>query len=64
MWLDGGTSKYVLGTDAQGRSILSRVIHGTKVSFSIAGSAIGLGMVFGTLYGLISGYLGGGQTKY
>ena len=54
----------MLGTDAQGRGILSRVIHGTKVSFSIAGSAIGLGMVFGTLYGLISGYLGGGQTKY
>ena len=59
VWLDGGTSKYVLGTDAQGRGILSRVIHGTRVSFSIAGSAIGLGMVFGTLYGLISGYYGG-----
>ena len=61
MWLEGGTrgSKYVLGTDALGRDILSRTIHGTKVSLSIAGSAIGLGMVFGTLYGLISGYFGG-----
>ena len=59
MWLEGGSSKYILGGDLQGRDILSRIIHGARVSLVIAGSAIGLGMVFGTAYGLISGYFGG-----
>ena len=58
-WQEGGSSKYILGADLQGRDILSRVIHGTRISLTIAGLAITLGMIFGTLYGLISGYLGG-----
>ena len=59
MWEEGGSSKYILGADLQGRDILSRIIHGARVSLLVAGSAITVGMVFGTGYGLISGYLGG-----
>ena len=59
VWEEGGSSKFILGADLQGRDILSRIIHGTRVSIVVAGSAISIGMVFGTVYGLISGYFGG-----
>jgi peptide/nickel transport system permease protein len=59
VWQEGGTSKYILGADKNGRDVLSRIIHGARVSLVIAGSAITLGMFFGTGYGLISGYFGG-----
>ena len=59
MWEEGGSSKFILGGDLQGRDILSRIIHGARVSIAVAGSAISIGMVFGTMYGLVSGYFGG-----
>ena len=59
IWSAEGNGKYILGADLQGRDLLSRIIHGTKVSLSIAGISIGLGMLVGTGYGLISGYVGG-----
>ena len=59
IWSSEGNGKYVLGADLQGRDLLSRIIHGTRVSLSIAGISIGLGMLVGTGYGLISGYVGG-----
>ena len=59
VWMEGGTWKYVLGADLQGRDVLSRIIHGARVSLVISASAISLGLVFGTGYGLVSGYFGG-----
>ena len=59
IWSSEGNGKYILGADLQGRDLLSRIIHGTRVSLSIAGISIGLGMLVGTGYGLISGYVGG-----
>ena len=59
MWEEGGSSEFILGGDLQGRDVLSRIIHGARVSLMVAGSAIIIGMVFGTAYGLISGYFGG-----
>lgn len=58
-WQEGGTTANILGGDLQGRDILSRIIHGARVSLVVAGSAILIGMVFGTVYGLASGYFGG-----
>ena len=58
-WQEGGSTKNILGGDLQGRDILSRIIHGARVSLVVAGSAILIGMVFGTTYGLASGYFGG-----
>jgi ABC-type dipeptide/oligopeptide/nickel transport system permease subunit len=47
------------GSDQIGRDIFSRVIHGSRVSLTIAIAAVVLGTTFGCLWGLASGYLGG-----
>lgn len=48
-----------LGTDQLGRDILSRIIAGSRVTLMVAGAAVLLGGVLGTLLGLVSGYFGG-----
>lgn len=55
----GGTWEYPLGTDRIGRDILSRIIHGAKVSLSISLIGIFFGGVLGTLLGLLAGYFRG-----
>ncbi len=50
---------YVLGADHLGRDILSRSIHGARVSLMVAIVASTVSLVLGTVYGLISGYAGG-----
>lgn len=57
--LFGGTWEYPLGTDRLGRDILSRIMHGAKVSLSISIVGILAGGVLGTLLGLIAGYFRG-----
>lgn len=55
----GGSRDHILGTDPLGRDILSRVIHGARISMMVAAVALGAGGVFGTVVGLVSGYFGG-----
>jgi len=50
---------HLLGTDNFGRDVLSRIILGTRISLSIALSAVGLAMVVGALWGVAAGYKGG-----
>ena len=50
---------YVLGTDALGRDILTRLMYGTRISLLVAFIAAGVNMVIGILYGGISGNTGG-----
>jgi len=58
-WQEGGSWQYILGTDAYGRDLLSRLIYGTQVTMIIGfGSALVSGIVGSTL-GIIGGYLGG-----
>lgn len=51
--------KYLLGTDFYGRDILSRIIHGSRISFALGLSVVAGGLLFGTTLGLIAGYFGG-----
>jgi peptide/nickel transport system permease protein len=51
--------KHVLGTDQIGRDTLSRVIHGSRASLTIAVSAVVLGTTLGSFWGLACGYFGG-----
>ncbi|MCK5162226.1 MAG: ABC transporter permease [Desulfobacula sp.] len=52
-------AKYLLGTDELGRSILGRILYGSRVSLMIAVGVVGVGLLFGVPVGLISGYFGG-----
>lgn len=59
VWLADGTAKYLLGTDSQGRDMLSALMYGTKVSLLIGLAAVAGAMSLGIVLGLISGYAGG-----
>ena len=59
VWLADGTSKYWLGTDSQGRDMLSALMYGTRVSLLIGMAAVAGAMTIGIVLGLVSGYLGG-----
>ncbi len=58
-WLPEGTRQYLLGTDSQGRDLLSALMYGTRVSLLIGLSAVVGAMALGIVLGLISGYAGG-----
>ncbi len=53
-----GQPLYFFGSDQLGRDILSRIIHGSRVSLVVGFAAVAIGGVFGTLMGMISGYFG------
>lgn len=53
------SAQHWLGTDQNGRDILSRIIHGTRISVSIGVAAVLLGLAMGTTIGLVAGYFGG-----
>jgi peptide/nickel transport system permease protein len=59
MWQAGGGIEHPLGTDKLGRDILSRIIHGARVSLTVSIVAIFVGGIIGTSLGLVSGYFGG-----
>jgi peptide/nickel transport system permease protein len=58
-WEDGGTPKFFLGTDDQGRDIFSAIIYGMQISLSIGLASVLLSVVMGVGLGLLSGYAGG-----
>jgi peptide/nickel transport system permease protein len=58
-WIGKGDPKFLLGTDDQGRDILSTILYGTRSSMLIAIFAVGLALAIGVSLGLIAGYVGG-----
>ena len=57
--LVGPSGSFLLGTDAIGRDVFSRIIYGSRVSLVVGLGAVSLGTLFGTLIGLVSGYFVG-----
>ncbi len=59
MWQAGGNASYPLGTDQVGRDVLSRIIHGARISLLVGVAAVLVSLVLGVTAGLVSGFLGG-----
>lgn len=55
-WQDGGTSQFLLGTDELGRDMLSRLIHGARLSLLIGLASVVFSLVPGILLGLLAGF--------
>ena len=58
-WLDGGTPRYLLGTDDQGRDILSALLYGARLSLAVGAASVLVSLFVGVPLGLLSGYVGG-----
>jgi len=59
IWEDGGDERFLLGTDHQGRDMLSTILYGTGLSLMIGIFAVLLQAVIGVSIGLLAGYVGG-----
>ncbi len=58
-WLPGGSAAYLLGTDANGRDLLSRILWGARTSLEIGLLSVLIGATIGVSGGLLAGYRGG-----
>ena len=63
-WTAAGKAQFFLGTDDQGRDVLSTIMHGSRVSLTVGICAVALSMVIGITLGLISGYVGGALDSF
>jgi peptide/nickel transport system permease protein len=59
LWAPGGSAAYPLGTDQVGRDVLSRIIHGARISLLIGTLAVVVSLLVGVTLGLLSGFRGG-----
>jgi peptide/nickel transport system permease protein len=59
MWSEGGSSLFPLGTDDQGRDILSALMYGARISLAVGLASVVLSVVIGVALGLLAGFLGG-----
>jgi len=58
-WIQGGEPAFLLGSDPQGRDILSTIMYGARISLGISLAAVAFALVLGVLLGLLAGYFGG-----
>ncbi len=59
IWSEGGTSNFLLGTDQQGRDMLSTMIYGSRISLIVGFASIIFAMFLGVFLGITAGYFGG-----
>ena len=59
IWAEGGDPRFLLGSDNQGRDVLSAIIYGARVSILIGGGAVFVAATVGVALGLIAGFSGG-----
>jgi peptide/nickel transport system permease protein len=64
VWYADGTWAHVLGTDHLGRDVLSRTIHGSRVSLLVGAAVVLVAGAFGVTLGLLAGYLGGRTDNF
>ncbi len=58
-WLEDGEARFLIGTDDQGRDLLSAILYGSRVSIWVGFASVAFSLVLGVGLGLISGYAGG-----
>ena len=59
LWLADGNPKYLLGTDDQGRDILSALMFGARISLMVGLASVALSAAVGVTLGLVAGFVGG-----
>lgn len=59
MWAEGGSSAHILGTDQLGRDLLTRLLHGARISLSVAALVAVFGGGIGAAVGITAAYFGG-----
>lgn len=60
----GGSTEFLLGTDHLGRDLLSRVIHGARISLIVSLVTLGVGGILGVILGLMAGWYGGWTDEF
>jgi peptide/nickel transport system permease protein len=63
-WVEGGNSKFLLGTDDQGRDILSALMYGARISLGVGLASVVLSLIVGVGLGLLSGFAGGSVDAF
>ena len=58
-WTEDGITKFILGTDGQGRDMLSTILYGSRISLIVGFSAIIFSLILGVGLGLTDGFFGG-----
>jgi peptide/nickel transport system permease protein len=58
-WLEGGDVRFLLGTDDQGRDVLSTILYGSRLSLAVGVVSVAFAATLGIVLGLIAGYAGG-----
>ena len=58
-WTEAGRPGYLLGTDDQGRDVLSTILHGARISLGVGLASVLFALTLGVTLGLLSGYFGG-----
>jgi len=59
VWLEGGDARFLLGTDDQGRDVLSTILFGARISLFVGFCSVLFAMTLGVTIGLVAGYAGG-----
>lgn len=58
IWMEGGQWPFLLGTDTQGRDLLSAILYGSRASLVIGAASVAVSLVVGSALGLVAGYYG------